>query len=120
MLYRLPAHCDLPQCALYYLPHCSLSVQDRPCLLVLVYVYLQLVYQLLVHLLVLRYQRQQLVYLPVQLLVSVQTNEVLLSQFFLLRDNSIQFSLLCSNAGINSIQLVVEFLPSGHLIGQVV
>lgn len=85
-------------------------------MLVLVTVYLNLVNKLLVYHLVLVDQDQKTVKLAIQLLVFIQTDKVLLSQFFFISNDDIELVLLTPDVGLDSCYLVSEILAPIDLI----
>lgn len=85
---------DFTHGALDDLLHDFLAAEHRLRLLVLVDQHGDLVQQVMIHQFVLRNQGQSFVDLTVQIFVPVQRSEMLLSQFFLLRNDDVQVVLL--------------------------
>lgn len=99
--------------------HLLAPAEDGDGLLVLVRVDLDLVDQLLVYQLVFVDQHQQPVQLPVQLLVVVQPQEVLLPQLLLLSHDDVQLVLLGPDVGLHCADLRLQLLASAHLVVEV-
>ncbi len=95
------------------------SVQDFPCLLVLVDVNGHFVYQLLVDLLVLRYKCQKSVNFSIQRLILVQVQEMGLPQFLFFRNDYVKLIFLYSDVCLYFIQSGRKLLSLTHFIIQI-
>lgn len=95
------------------------SVQNFPCLLVLVDVNSHFIHQLLVDLLVLRYQCQQSVNFSIQWLILVQVQEMGLSQFLFFRNYYVKLIFLDSDVCLHFVQSGRKLLSLTHLIIQI-
>jgi hypothetical protein len=99
--------------------HLLSAAEDCDGLLVLVRVNLNLVDQLFVYHLEFRNYCQQPIELPVEPLVVIQAEEMLLAQSLLLCHDEVQLVLLCAHVGLSGCQFGLQLLASSDLVAEI-
>lgn len=116
MLDWLGCDCDFPSGALDDFGHGLSPVQYLSCLLVLIDIDSNLVYQLLVDLLILNNQSQKPVDLSIETFVLVQISKMVSSELLLLSNYDIEFALLSTNSSFDLILFFSKLFSSAELV----